>query len=547
MKTIWKQILYIFITRVICWNRIFVSSSTTTTTKMSTITEMDTSSKFEYDYIVIGGGSGGMASAKEAAKLGAKVVLFDFVKPSTQGTKWGLGGTCVNVGCVPKKLMHYSGLVGHSLSDAEELGFRIKSESHDWSKLVTTVTNHVKMLNFRYRVGLKSNQVDYINALASFVDEHTVQYSVKTANGMEFKTVTARNILIAVGGRPHIPSDVPGALEYAITSDDIFFKKTSPGKTLCVGGAYIALECAGFLTELGYDVTVAARSILLRGFDRECAEKIGTLMSEVGTKILQNTIPKSISKLPNGQLQVVLQNSATGLATTDVYDTVLFATGRNPDLAGLNLVAAGVRIESSGKIPVTDEQTNVPSVFAVGDVCAGKQELTPVAIKAGELLARRLFSDSSAKMDYDLVPTTVFTPYEYGCVGLTEEEALQRYGEHDVEVYLQEFTTLEHAAVHRRKFQGTADEDDMSASCLSKLVCLKSAGERVVGFHFVGPNAGEVTQGFALALRLGATKADFDNLVGIHPTDAESFCILSVTRRSGEPYSGSGCGGGKCG
>ena len=460
----------------------------------------------------------------------------------------GLGGTCVNVGCVPKKLMHYSGIIGHSFHDAESLGWETSKKTHNWEKMVETVTNHVRSLNFRYRVGLKNKDVTYINALAKFVDDHTISYQIKTRNGVEEMTMTSHRFLIAVGGRPTIPTEIPGALEHAITSDDIFWRQTTPGKTLCVGGSYISLECAGFLTGLGYEVTVAARSILLRGFDRQCASKIGELMESLGTQILLDTSPLQISKLPSGELEVVLRNNITGTESKDIYNTVLFATGRTPDVKGLNLAAAGVTVAQSGKIPVVNECTNVPNIFAVGDVCEGKLELTPVAIRAGEMLMKRLYGGATAQMNYSMVPTTVFTPFEYGCVGMSEEEAIALHGEQNIEVYLSEFTTLEFAAVHRMKHPRFGPDVDMDQCCLSKLVCLKSEGEKVVGFHFIGPNAGEITQGFALAVKMGATKADFDNLVGIHPTDAESFCALSITRRSGVRWSAEGgCGGGVCG
>eukprot|EP01041_Mallomonas_annulata_P014288 gene14288-30397_t len=505
------------------------------------------STTYDCDFIVIGGGSGGLSASKQAASLGARTVLFDFVKPSTQGTTWGLGGTCVNVGCVPKKLMHYGGILGHSFHDAEALGWQLKKDSHNWTEMLTTVNNHVRKLNFQYRVGLKNKDVTYINGLARFVDAHTVEYITKSGKDTVTKTMTAANILIAVGGRPVVPADIPGAVEHAITSDDIFFKKQSPGKTLCVGGSYIALECAGFLTGLGYDVTVAVRSILLRGFDRQCAEKIGSLMVDVGTKMLHETVPISITKLPNGELEVVLRHSS-GAEKIETFNTVLFATGRTADLAGLNLAAAGVEVNRQGKIEVNNECTNVPHIYAVGDICAGKPELTPVAVRAGELLAKRIFGGASQRMNYDMVATTVFTPYEYGCVGLSEEDAIDRYGEDDIEVYLSEFSTLEFSAVHRLKHPIHGEDVEMGACCMSKLICVKSQKERVVGFHFIGPNAGEMTQGFALALKLGATKEDFDELVGIHPTDAESFCSLVTSKRSGINWvAAGGCGGGVCG
>jgi len=503
--------------------------------------------EYDFDLIVIGGGSGGMACSKAAASLGAKVALFDYVKPSTQGTTWGLGGTCVNVGCVPKKLCHFAGLLGHSYHDGEALGWNLNSQtkSHDWDKLIETVMNHVRMLNFRYKVALKNKNVTYINALASFIDSNTVGYTITGKDGGN-KKLTAKYIVIAVGGRPYIP-DIPGLREYSITSDDIFSLDHSPGKTLCIGSSYISLECAGFLTELGYPVQVLARSILLRGFDRQCAEFIGSEMIDSGTKITYG-IPTKVTKGSDGKLNVAISYN-DGTATIEKFDTIIVAAGRRPDVNGLNLMSIGVNYDpESCKIPVVDETTNIPNIFAIGDVCEGKQELTPVAIRAGELLVKRLFGNSTEKMNYNTIATTVFTPNEYGNVGLSEEDAIAQFGVDDIEVYLTQFTTLEHSACHRLKHPSIGDDEDRGHSCLSKLVCVKSQNEKVVGFHFVGPNAGEMTQGFALALKLGATKADFDGLVGIHPTDAESFCALSITKRSGVDFAAvGGCGGGVCG
>ncbi len=505
---------------------------------------MSTSGK-HYDLAVIGGGSGGMAAAKEAAALGASVVLFDYVKPSTQGTTWGLGGTCVNVGCVPKKLMHYAATIGHSLHhDAEKFGFNFNDQppSFRWSALVGSVQNHVKKLNFGYRNGLRSAKVEYINALATFKDANTITYEMKG----DGNAVTAKNILLATGGRPTVPADVPGALEYAITSDDLFSMRKTPGKTLVVGASYIALECAGLLNGIGFETTVAVRSQLLRGFDRQCAEKIGEMMRVYGTRFVQKLPAKIEKDAATNRLNVTFNDDSK-----DTFDTVLYAVGRYADTQKLNLEAAGVKALSNGKFDVNElEQTNVKHIYAIGDILNGKPELTPVAIKTGELLARRLFGGSQVKMDWNLVPTTVFTPAEYGTVGLSEEAAQAQYGP-DVETYLWEWTTLEHAAAHREKVEWERENEydvDFPTSCLAKLVVLKSQKERVIGFHYVGPNAGEVTQGFAVAMRAGATKADFDNTVGIHPTDAEALVTMAVTRSSGENFiAAGGCGGGKCG
>lgn len=504
---------------------------------------------FDYDLVVIGGGSGGLAASKEAISCGAeKVAVLDFVRPTPHGTRWGLGGTCVNVGCIPKKLMHYASTMGPILRhDAPKFGWNIalKDDQINWKQLTQTVQYYIKQLNFSYRVGLRSKGVTYINACGRVEGPHEVSY----VQNEETKRLTAKHILIAVGGRPYIPSEdeVPGAKTYAITSDDLFSWPHPPGKTLVVGASYIALECAGFLTELGYPVTVAVRSVLLRGFDQQCAEKIGSMMTELGTRFIK-TLPKRITKTDSGKLLVEFTSEEI---PSEEFDTVLYATGRRAETNDLNLESVGVKLDSLGKIICTNEQSSVPSIYCVGDAMHGRPELTPVAIRTGEVLVRRLFSNSDTFMDWDFIPTTVFTPFEYGSCGLSEEAAVERYGADNVEVFLFEFPTLEVAAAHRPKVESCrADETDeqLSPNSLTKLVCIKNEDFRVVGFHFVGMNAGEVAQGYALALRLGAKKRDFDACIGIHPTDAEAFHGLQITKSSGENYRASGgCGGGKCG
>ena len=514
-------------------------------------------STYTHDFAVIGGGSGGLAAAKEAARLGAKVVLFDHVSPSHRGTTWGFAGTCVNVGCIPKKLFHYSSLLGESIHDMQQAGWKSAIQTHpthDWAEMVSTVTNFIRKLNFSYRIGARSAGVEYINSRARFAnpnDENVLEYELKG----ESKQVKAKYVLIAVGGRPTIPSTIQG-IEHAITSDDIFYLKTAPGRTLVVGGGYIAMECAGFLTGLGYPTTVAVRSKPLRNFDTQMADKIHSIMYELGTEFLIGRTPVSLTRPggPNSALTVEFDDGSRS-----EYDTVLLATGRSPATKNLNLPSKISPCED-GKL-IADSKTNLVnntlSVFTVGDCLKGSPELTPVAIKDGEFLARRLFGPNpSIFFDKKFIPTTVFTPSEYGTVGLSEEAAISQYGKDNVESYLYEWPSLERAAFHREKpINRRADEADIEQgnNCFTKLVCLKdssgqSGNERVVGFHFIGPNAGEVTQGFALAVKLGASKEDFDSLVGIHPTDAEALCSLSVKRSSGENFvSAAGCGGGKCG
>ncbi|CAG2105463.1 unnamed protein product [Medioppia subpectinata] len=369
---------------------------------------------YDYDLIVIGGGSGGLAASKEAVKYNKKVAVLDFVVPTPLGTAWGLGGTCVNVGCIPKKLMHTAALIGQTLKDAPHYGW-------------------------------------------------------------------------------NIPGDCPGVKEFAITSDDLFSLPYCPGKTLVIGASYVALECAGFLRGLGLDVTVMVRSILLRGFDQEMAEKAGQYMAEEGVKFLRPSIPQRIQQLESGapgRLLVTAKRTDNNQEFSEEYNTVLFAIGRDPCTDTIGLENAGVLKEKNGKLATISEKTNVDNIYAVGDILYGKLELTPVAIEAGVLLARRLFGGSNVECDYINVPTTVFTPLEYGACGYTEEQAVQTFGEQNIE-------------------------------------------ERLLGFHYLGPNAGEVTQLVGLSLKMKATKADLDALIGIHPTCAEVFTTLDVTKRSG--------------
>lgn len=488
------------------------------------------SHNYDYDIVVIGGGSGGLAASKEAARLGKKVAVCDFVVPSPAGTTWGLGGTCVNVGCIPKKLMHQAALLGEAVKDAKSFGWEVekKEVNHNWTKMVEEVQNHIGGLNWGYRVALREKEVTYLNEFAEFVDEH----KLKTVNkkGKE-KEITADKFIIATGGRPKYP-DIPGA-EHGISSDDLFSLPHNPGKTLLVGASYIALECAGFLAALGCDTTVMVRSILLRGFDQQMAVKIGEYMEEHGVNMVRECVPTSMERIEEGAPGKVKVTGKynDGTEFVDEFNTVIFAIGRDACTNKIGLDKVGVKLNpKNGKILHDEkEATNIPNIYAIGDVLDDKPELTPMAIQSGKLLARRLCGVSEVLTDYINVCTTVFTPLEYGCCGLSEEEAIEKYGE-DVEVYHQNFQPLEWTVAHRPE-----------NSCYCKVLCVKSQNMKVVGFHYLGPNAGEVTQGFGIALKMGATKADFDNLVGIHPTTAENFTTMDITKSSGVDASASGC------
>ncbi|XP_069038228.1 thioredoxin reductase 2, tandem duplicate 2 [Lepisosteus oculatus] len=488
------------------------------------------SRKYDYDLVVIGGGSGGLACSKEAAQLGKNVAVLDYVNPSPKGTKWGLGGTCVNVGCIPKKLMHQSALLGVAVKDAQKFGWSIPSPvAHDWQAMAQAVQNYVRSLNWGHRVQLQDKKVKYLNLKGSFVDEHTIRGV--SASGKE-TVLTAENIVIATGGRPRYPTNVPGALEHGISSDDIFWLKESPGKTLVVGASYVALECAGFLTGIGLDTSIMVRSIPLRGFDQQMAHLVTDYMESYGTKFIWKCVPKKVEKLQTGGLRVTWMDLDTGREDGDTFDTMLWAIGRAPETKALGLEKIGVVVNrESGKVIVSaNDATSVPHIYALGDASEDRPELTPTAIKAGKLLARRLFDKASELMNYDNVPTTVFTPLEYGCVGLSEEEAVRRHGEDNIEVFHAFYKPLEFTVAGRD-----------SSQCYIKVVCLQDGDQRILGLHFTGPSAGEVTQGFALGIQCGATYSHLMATVGIHPTCAEEITKLHITKRSGLDATVTGC------
>ncbi|XP_004449156.1 thioredoxin reductase 3 [Dasypus novemcinctus] len=487
---------------------------------------------YDFDLIVIGGGSGGLACAKEAAILGKKIMVLDYVVPSPQGTSWGLGGTCVNVGCIPKKLMHQAALLGQALRDSRKFGWEYSQQvKHNWETMTEAIQNYIGSLNWSYRLSLRERSVTYINAYGEFIEPHKIKATNRKGQETCF---TAAKFVIATGERPRYLG-IQGDKEYCITSDDLFSLPYCPGKTLVVGASYVALECAGFLAGIGLDVTVMVRSILLRGFDQEMAEKVGSYMEQHGVTFLRKFVPVMIQQLEKGspgKLKVVAKSTEGSETIEGVYNTVLLAIGRDSCTRKIGLEKIGVKInEKSGKIPVNDvEQTNVPHVYAIGDILEGKPELTPVAIQAGKLLARRLFGGRLEKCDYINVPTVVFTPLEYGCCGLPEEKAMEIYKKENLDVYHTFFWPLEWTV---------ADRDNNS--CYAKIICNRLDNDRVIGFHVLGPNAGEITQGFAVAVKCGLTKQLLDDTIGIHPTCGEVFTTLEITKSSGLDITQKGC------
>ena len=395
----------------------------------------------------------------------------------------------MNVGCIPKKLMHQAALLGEGAKDAKGYGWaNLDAGKHDWPTLRQNVQDHIKGLNFSYRVQLREAGITYLNKLGRFTGPNTMELT--DAKGKK-QTITAARFVVATGGRPSELA-IPGG-ELAITSDDIFMKETAPGKTCVVGAGYVALECAGFLSALHQgEVTVLVRSTPLRTFDRDVVNYVQDFMMKRGTKIVTGVLPNSIQKLPSGKLLVSYGE------TSEEFDTVLEAIGRTPDIAGLNLASvnegAGVKVHAtSGKIVCTNEQTSVPHIYAIGDIVHGCPELTPVAILAGKLLARRLFGDSVETIEYKNIATAVFTPLELGTVGYTEVEAEEKFGKDAIECYVASFSPLEWSIT----------EHHADVSCFAKIVVHKEENNKVVGMHIASPNAGEVIQGYGLALKKG--------------------------------------------
>jgi glutathione reductase (NADPH) len=445
----------------------------------------------DYDLLVIGGGSGGIAAAVRAQSYGARVAVLEDHR---------LGGTCVNVGCVPKKVMWYTASMAHMLEDARDYGFDVERRGFDWAMLKEARDAYVARLNGIYAKRLGDSGIADIRGTGRFVDARTVE-----VNG---ERLGAERVLIATGGAPIVP-ELPGA-ELGITSDGFFELESCPRRVVVVGSGYIAVELGGTLHALGAEVTLLVRkSRLLRTFDEMLSEQLAAAMQADGIDLRTETRVERLSRGRDGAITVACDDGRS----IEGCDVVLWAIGRAPRTRDLDLAAAGVAVGDDGHVP-TDafQNTNVDGIYAIGDV-TGHNELTPVAIAAGRRLADRLFGGMpDRKLDYDCIPSVVFSHPTIGTVGLTEAEARERFGD-AVKVYRSGFTPMYHALTRHK------------SRASMKLVTVGD-DERIVGCHIFGLGADEMLQGFAVAIRMGASKRDFDDTVAIHPTNAEELVTM---------------------
>jgi len=446
--------------------------------------------KQRFDLIVIGGGSGGLAHAQRAAEHGATAAVFENGR---------LGGTCVNVGCVPKKVMWYSASHAHNVRLAADYGFDLTVNGHDWPKLKERRDAYVNRLNRIYQENLDKRKVSLITGIAGFADQNTVR-----VGDDDYR---ADNIVIATGGHPIVPA-IHGA-EFGISSDGFFELPERPQRVALVGAGYIAVELSGVFAALGSDTTVLVRKDgVLRSFDEMLRDQQHKSMARDGIQLETGVVPHALEKTTDGLKLIAEDGREFGS-----FDSVVWAVGRAPNTKSLHLDQAGVEVDGYGFVPVDDYQaTNVENIFALGDV-TGREALTPVAIAAGRRLADRLYGGMTERhLEYRDIPTVIFAHPPIGTIGMTEAEARAEFGD-EVKVYESRFTPMLYAL---------GEHKEPSAM---KLVTVGSE-EKVIGCHVVGDGADEMMQGFSVAVRMGATKKDFDDTVAIHPTSAEEFVTM---------------------
>jgi len=451
-----------------------------------------TNTSYDYDLFVIGAGSGGVRASRMAASFGARVAVAE---------DRYMGGTCVNVGCVPKKLYVYASQFSNAFGDARGFGWTTSAPSFNWPTLRDNKVAEISRLNDVYQNMLGGAGVNIIDGRARFIDAHTVE-----VNGQSY---SAERIILATGTWPFIPN-IPGS-EHAITSNEIFDLENFPQRLLVVGGGYIAVEFAGVFNGLGAETTQLYRGpLFLRGFDQDIREFAAQEIEKAGVNLRFNSNIAAIEKLADGSLEATLDDG-----TTIAADAILYATGRNPHLQDLGFENVNIALNDNGTVKVDDHfQTTEPSIYALGDITGG-MELTPVALAEGMALAKTLYNDQPTSVDYDTIPTAVFCQPNIGTCGLTEQEGKDKYGE--ITVYESDFRAMKHTIGGRQE------------RTYMKLV-VDTATDKVVGIHMMGDDAGEIVQGMAIAMKAGATKALFDSTIGIHPTAAEEFVTMRTPR-----------------
>ena len=444
-------------------------------------------SSYEYDLFVIGAGSGGIRAARISSSFGARVAIAE--------EKY-LGGTCVNVGCVPKKLLFYASHFSEEFSYAESYGWNKNDNKFEWNKLIKNKNKEIKRLNSVYQKILTDNNVKVFSAHAKIIDPHTIE--------VNNKKITTKYIIIATGGWPFVP-DIQGK-ELIITSNDAFFLETLPKKIIIVGGGYIAVEFASIFKGLNVETSLIYRGpLFLRGFDKDLREILSDEMRKKGIKLMFNTDIKKISK--SGSKINADLNDGQQLETSQV----MYATGRVPNCSNIGLKNIGVDVDEEGAIRINSNyQTNIDSIYAIGDV-TNRVNLTPVALCEGSIVANNLFNNTNNVASYDNIPTCVFSQPNIATVGLTEDEAKNKHKE--IEIYKSLFTPM--------KLTLTQSNE----KSFIKLIIDKKTN-LVIGAHMVGENAGEIIQGIAIAINAGATKEIFDSTIGIHPTLAEEFVTM---------------------
>lgn len=445
----------------------------------------------KYDVLVIGGGSGGLAFAQRAAEYGAKAAVVEY-KP--------LGGTCVNVGCVPKKIMWYAAHHAHGFELAKTFGFDVDVRGHDWSALKASRDAYIERLNGIYEGNLDRKDIDVIDGIARIVDRHKVD-----VGGTVYE---ADRIVIAVGGRPIVPH-IHGA-EYGITSDDFFELDEQPRRVALVGSGYVAVELAGVFAALGSETTVLVRKDgVLRSFDQMLRDELHLAMEDQGIRLETAVVPHALEK-SGDELTLKAEDGRS----FGPFDCVIWAVGRAPNTEELNLEGALIEKDGYGFIPTDKfQQTNVENVFAIGDV-TGREALTPVAIAAGRRLADRLYGGMEGRyLEYHTIATVIFSHPTIGTVGLREDQARAEYGDENVKVYRSRFNPMVYALGEHKQ-----------PSAMKLIVA--GDEERVVGCHVIGDGSDEMMQGFAVAIRMGATKKNFDDTVAIHPTSAEELVTM---------------------